>query len=61
MDGFKFSLENHEQMFEYLRTLVRRHEKTYNEDDVRDLIDSYIKERNERRDKGDPSAEYFSG
>lgn len=60
LEGYKFALESHRKMVAYLTTLVKRHEKTYSEDNIRDIIDSFIKERNERRKRGDPTAEYFT-
>lgn len=43
-----------------LFAVVNRHKSEYNEDHVVDLVDCFLKERDERRRRGDPTAAYFS-
>ncbi|GFQ89620.1 cytochrome P450 2B12 [Trichonephila clavata] len=40
--------------------IVEEHKSTYNEENVRDIIDDYFKERDERRRKEDPTAKFFT-
>lgn len=44
-----------------MRGIVNRHKTHYEEDHVADIIDCYFKERDDRRKKGDPAAEFFTG
>ncbi|GFU98171.1 cytochrome P450 2J3 [Trichonephila clavipes] len=53
--------KNHEQMENVLREMIDYHKSTYDEDNIRDIIDEYFKERDIRRKKGDPTAKYFTG
>ncbi|KAF8764668.1 Cytochrome P450 2F3 like protein [Argiope bruennichi] len=39
---------------------IPRYFSTYNEENIRDIIDDYFKERDARRSKGDPTARYFT-
>lgn len=41
--------------------IIDEHKASYDEENIRDIIDEYIKERNLRRSKGDPTAKYFTG
>ncbi|GFU80171.1 cytochrome P450 2J1 [Trichonephila clavipes] len=50
----------HTQLEKILFEIVEEHKSTYNEENVRDIIDDYFKERDERRRKGDPTAQYFT-
>lgn len=43
-----------------LYDVVNRHKRDYDETQIVDIIDFYIKERDDRRKKGDPTAEYFT-
>ncbi|XP_035210436.1 cytochrome P450 2B11-like [Stegodyphus dumicola] len=43
-----------------LLEVIDQHENTLEENHNRNIIDAYLKERNERRRKGDPTAEYFT-
>ncbi|GFU98179.1 methyl farnesoate epoxidase [Trichonephila clavipes] len=52
--------KSHEQMENILREMIDYHKSTYDEDNIRDIIDEYFKERDIRRKKGDPTAKYFS-
>lgn len=54
-------MENHKYIVDVTRKVIKRHEETFDENNIRNSIDYYLKERNERRRKEDPSAEYFSG
>lgn len=44
-----------------LYILIDEHKATYDEANVRDIIDEYIQERNYRQSKGDSTAKYFTG
>ncbi|KFM69290.1 Cytochrome P450 2J1, partial [Stegodyphus mimosarum] len=48
------------RMEDILSKVIDRHEKTFHENHTRNIIDAYLKERNERKRKGDPTAEYFT-
>lgn len=45
----------------FVRDLIARNKATYDEDRIRDVIDAYVKERNLRESRGDPTAKYFTG
>ncbi|GFS86842.1 cytochrome P450 2B11 [Nephila pilipes] len=53
-------LKSHEQMGAILHEMIDYHKSTYDEENMRDIIDEYFKERDIRRKKGDPSAQYFT-
>ncbi len=48
-------------MEESLRKIIKKHVDTFDRNNIRDIIDSYIKDREDRIDKGDPTAKYFTG
>ncbi|GFR28411.1 cytochrome P450 18a1 [Trichonephila clavata] len=50
----------HTQMEDIIFEIVEEHKSTYNEENVRDIIDDYFKERDERRRKEDPTAKFFT-
>ncbi|GFS86838.1 cytochrome P450 2A9 [Nephila pilipes] len=50
----------HKQMENILFEIVEEHKLTYDEENVRDIIDEYFKERDEKRRKGDPAAQFFT-
>lgn len=45
----------------FIFKIIDEHKTSYDEDNIRNIIDEYIKERNLRRSKGDPTAKYFTG
>lgn len=49
------------QIQSILFDVINRHKSEYNESQVVDIIDCYLKERDERRKKGDPTAAYLTG
>ncbi|GFU80177.1 cytochrome P450 2B11 [Trichonephila clavipes] len=51
---------SHRKAEKILLDIINEHKATYDEGHARDIIDDYIKERNKRRSKGDPTAEYFT-
>ncbi|XP_054714761.1 cytochrome P450 2F3-like [Uloborus diversus] len=54
------ALSSHRSMVKILKSVIERHESKFDENNVRDVIDSYLKERKDRQAKNDPSATYFS-
>lgn len=50
----------HAQIENIIFEIVERHKSTYNAENVRDIIDDYFKERDDRRRKGDPTAQFFT-
>ncbi|XP_035210440.1 cytochrome P450 2B11-like [Stegodyphus dumicola] len=54
------SVASQKQMEAILLQVIDQHEKTLDENHNRNIIDAYLKERNERRRKGDPTAEHFT-
>ncbi|GFR13967.1 cytochrome P450 2J3, partial [Trichonephila clavata] len=50
----------HTQLEKILFEIVEEHKSSYNEENVRDIIDDYFKERDERRRRGDPTAQFFT-
>ncbi|XP_035217521.1 cytochrome P450 2B6-like isoform X2 [Stegodyphus dumicola] len=48
------------RMEDIFSNVIDRHENTLDENHPRNIIDVYLKERNERKRKGDPTAEYFT-
>ncbi|KFM82285.1 Cytochrome P450 2J1, partial [Stegodyphus mimosarum] len=54
------SIASQKKMEAILFQIVDQHEKTLDENHNRNIIDAYLKERNARRRKGDPTAEYFT-
>ncbi|GFU80186.1 cytochrome P450 2B12 [Trichonephila clavipes] len=61
MKGFKSAMNNNKNVEKVLYNVIDVHKSTYNEDHMRDIIDDYFKERDNRRSKGDPTAQYFTG
>ncbi|GFQ85644.1 cytochrome P450 18a1 [Trichonephila clavata] len=53
-------VKSHAEFEGILYEIIKEHEKTYDEENIRDVIDEYFKERNNRRSKGDPTAKYFT-
>ncbi|XP_054711297.1 cytochrome P450 1A1-like [Uloborus diversus] len=47
-------------MLSTLRKIVEKHEANFNPNDIRNVIDSYIKERKDRKAKSDPTAKFFT-
>lgn len=58
---FKNACESHKKIISVLKKIIRRHETAFDKDNIRDIIDYFIKERNERKNKGDPTWKYFTG
>ncbi|CAL1263860.1 unnamed protein product [Larinioides sclopetarius] len=58
--GFRKALKCHRKIEKILFDIVKDHKSTYDEENIRDTIDDYLKERNLRQAKGDPTAEYFT-
>ncbi|XP_035204781.1 cytochrome P450 2C7-like [Stegodyphus dumicola] len=58
--GGRNLISSQKRMEDILSKVIDRHEKTLDENHIRNIIDAYLKERNERRRKGDPTAEYFT-
>ncbi|XP_015906741.2 cytochrome P450 2C70 [Parasteatoda tepidariorum] len=43
-----------------LYDIIKRHRSTFNEDNIRNLIDAYLMEEKVRKSKNDPTAQYFT-
>ncbi|GFS86832.1 cytochrome P450 2B11 [Nephila pilipes] len=54
------ALRSHKKIEKILINIINEHKLTYDEGHTRDIIDDYIKEREKRRSKGDPTADYFT-
>ncbi|KAF8764660.1 Cytochrome P450 2B12 like protein [Argiope bruennichi] len=49
-----------DQMEKLAYDIINKHKETYDPENPRNIIDEYFKERDKRRNKGDPTAEYFT-
>ncbi|XP_035215946.1 cytochrome P450 2H2-like isoform X2 [Stegodyphus dumicola] len=58
--GCRASVASQKQMEDIIFEVIEHHEKTLDENHNRNIIDAYLKERNERRRKGDHTAKYFT-
>ncbi|GBO40079.1 hypothetical protein AVEN_90929-1 [Araneus ventricosus] len=56
---YKF-MESHKMIEKLLFKIIAEHKSVYSKECIRDIIDEYFEERDKRRDKDDPSAEYFT-
>lgn len=59
--NFLKSIECHKKMEKIIKDIIDEHKSTYDSENPRDIIDEYFKERDKRRSRGDPTAEYFTG
>ncbi|GFQ85646.1 cytochrome P450 2B1 [Trichonephila clavata] len=57
---YRAQQKSHEQLENILREMIDYHKSTYDEENIRDIIDEYFKERDIRRKKGDPTAKFFT-
>ncbi|GBM77227.1 Cytochrome P450 2J3 [Araneus ventricosus] len=60
MPKFSEALKCHNKMEKLLYGIINEHKTTYDAENPRDIIDEYFKERDKRRSRGDPTAEYFT-
>ncbi|GBN15742.1 Cytochrome P450 18a1 [Araneus ventricosus] len=60
MPNFLESIKCHKKLEELVQNLIDEHKDTYDAENPRDIIDEYFKEREKRRSRGDPTAEYFT-
>ncbi|KFM76704.1 Cytochrome P450 2A9, partial [Stegodyphus mimosarum] len=58
--GYSRIVKNQKLMEDAVYEIIDQHENTFDEDHVRNIVDAYLKERNERRQRGDPTADYFT-
>ncbi|CAL1263863.1 unnamed protein product [Larinioides sclopetarius] len=58
--GFQESMTNDQKLEKFLYKIIDERKSTYNEENIRDIIDDYFKERDVRRSNGDPTARYFT-
>ncbi|GBO01846.1 Cytochrome P450 18a1 [Araneus ventricosus] len=58
--AFCKALKCHRQMERILSDIVEDHKATYDDENIRDIIDDYFEERDLRRSKGDLIAKYFT-
>ncbi|GBN15741.1 Cytochrome P450 18a1 [Araneus ventricosus] len=60
MPNFSAALECHQKIVKLIQDIIDEHKTTYDAENPRDIIDEYFKERDKRRSRGDPTAEYFT-
>ncbi|GBO36225.1 Cytochrome P450 1A1, partial [Araneus ventricosus] len=60
MPHFSEALQCRDKMEKLLYDIIDEHKATYDPENPRDIVDEYFKERERRRSKGDPTAEYFT-
>ncbi|GBM72743.1 Cytochrome P450 2B11 [Araneus ventricosus] len=60
MPHFSEALKCRNKMEKMIYDMIDEHKATYDPENPRDIIDEYFKERDRRRSKGDPTAEYFT-
>ncbi|XP_035210621.1 cytochrome P450 1A1-like isoform X3 [Stegodyphus dumicola] len=60
MPNYRPMVSNHKLMVDAIYRIIDDHESTLDEDNIRDVMDAYLKERNDRRREKDPSAKYFT-
>ncbi|CAL1263844.1 unnamed protein product [Larinioides sclopetarius] len=60
MPHFSEALQCRGKMEKVIYDMIDGHKTTYDPENPRDIIDEYFKERDRRRSKGDPTAEYFT-
>ncbi|KFM69288.1 Cytochrome P450 1A1, partial [Stegodyphus mimosarum] len=58
--GYSRIITSKKLMEKALYDIIDEHEKTFDENHIRNIIDAYFKERIERRRRGDHTAEYFT-
>ncbi|GBN58527.1 hypothetical protein AVEN_141138-1, partial [Araneus ventricosus] len=61
LPNFSAALECHQKIVKLIQDIIDEHKSTYDAENPRDIIDEYFKERDKRRSRGDPTAEYFTG
>ncbi|CAL1263842.1 unnamed protein product [Larinioides sclopetarius] len=54
------AMKSNKEMVKLIYDIINDHKATYDIDNPRDIIDEYFQERDKRRSKGDPLAEYFT-
>ncbi|KAF8764665.1 cytochrome P450 2J1-like [Argiope bruennichi] len=60
MPNFLPALKAHREREKFVQAIIDEHKTTYDPENPRDIIDEYFKERDKRRSRGDPTAEYFT-
>ncbi|KAF8764661.1 Cytochrome P450 2J1 like protein [Argiope bruennichi] len=60
MPNFLKTLECHKKLEKIVQDIINEHKTNYDAENPRDIIDEYFKERDKRRSRGDPTAEYFT-
>ncbi|CAL1263850.1 unnamed protein product [Larinioides sclopetarius] len=60
MPHFSEALECRDKMEKLLYDIIDEHKAIYDPENPRDIVDEFFKERDRRRSKGDPTAEYFT-
>ncbi|GBN46217.1 hypothetical protein AVEN_196744-1 [Araneus ventricosus] len=61
MPNFLSAIKVHRERERLVQDIINEHKTTYDAENPRDIIDEYFKERDKRRSRGDPTAEYFTG
>ncbi|CAL1263847.1 unnamed protein product [Larinioides sclopetarius] len=60
MHNYSETVKCHKKMQRMLYDIIKEHKTIYDVENPRDIIDEYFMERDRRRSKGDPTAEYFT-
>ncbi|XP_055942781.1 cytochrome P450 2J2-like [Argiope bruennichi] len=60
MPNFSIALKCHKKLEKLVQDIINEHKDTYDAENPRDIIDEYFKERDDRRRRGDPTANYFT-
>ncbi|XP_042906030.1 cytochrome P450 2J2 isoform X1 [Parasteatoda tepidariorum] len=57
---YKEAMKLHSKVKSRFQKMIDDHRRTYDEDNIRDIIDAYMNEKNLRRSKGDETYQYFT-
>ncbi|GBN08665.1 Cytochrome P450 18a1 [Araneus ventricosus] len=60
MPHYSKAVKSNKQMLKLIYEIIDEHKHSYDPENPRDIIDEYFKERDTRRSRGDPIAEYFT-
>ncbi|KAF8764657.1 Cytochrome P450 18a1 like protein [Argiope bruennichi] len=60
MPHYSEAVKCNKQMEKLLHDILNEHKATYDAENPRDIIDEYFKEKDQRRSRGDSTAEYFT-
>ncbi|XP_042906028.1 cytochrome P450 2B11 [Parasteatoda tepidariorum] len=60
LPSFREAMKLHSKTKKRFQKMIDEHGRTFDEDNIRDIIDAYIHEKNERKSKGDDTYKYFT-